>query len=370
MQIFYNFTFLLQFSNNNYIKILNCILTGRSTKINTLTEQEIISKKKQQIDKKVLAKFTRPNWRKSIWQVINSFIPFFGLLTAMYYSLGISYWLTLALAIPAAGFMVRIFIIFHDCGHGSFFPSRRANSIVGFIGGLFTLTPYDHWNHKHAIHHASCGDLDRRGMGDIWTLTVNEYQDLSRWERFKYKLFRNPIIMFVIGPAFLFFIQNRFVTGKATSRERFYVYATNLGILVIAISASMLIGLDSYLMILLPVIIFGCTAGVWLFYVQHQFEDVYWSRHDSWSFQDAALEGSSFYKLPKILQWFSGNIGFHHIHHLSSRIPNYNLELCHEEIPEFQKVKPLTFFESLKCINFRLLDEENNRLVGYDNLKS
>jgi omega-6 fatty acid desaturase (delta-12 desaturase) len=316
-----------------------------------------------------LAKFIRPSWRKSIWQVINSFIPFFGLLIAMYYSLSISYWLTLALAIPAAGFMVRIFIIFHDCGHGSFFPSRRANSIIGYIGGLITLTPYYHWNHKHAIHHASCGDLDRRGMGDIWTVTVNEYQKMSRWERLGYNLFRNPLVMFIIGPAFMFLIQNRFVTGKAVSRERYYVYTTNLGILILVLFFGFLIGFKALLMIQLPVILIGCTAGVWLFYVQHQFEDVYWSRHDVWSFQDAALEGSSFYKLPKILQWFSGNIGFHHIHHLSSRIPNYNLELCHNEIPEFQKIKPLTLNDSLKCITFRLWDEENNRLIGYEALK-
>ena len=286
----------------------------------------------------------------------------------MYYTLNLSYLLTLVLAIPTAGFMVRIFIIFHDCGHGSFFPSRRANTILGFIAGLFTLTPYDHWNHKHAMHHASCADLDRRGMGDIWTVTVNEYKEMSRWERFGYILFRNPLVMFIIGPAFLFLIQNRFVTGKATSRERYYVYTTNLGILALVILFSFLIGFKALAMIILPVILIGCTAGVWLFYVQHQFEDVYWARHDKWSFQDAALEGSSFYKLPKILQWFSGNIGFHHIHHLSSRIPNYNLESCHNEIPEFQDIKPLTLASSLKCINFRLWDEDNNRLVGYEAL--
>jgi omega-6 fatty acid desaturase (delta-12 desaturase) len=327
-------------------------------------------KKEEIIDKKILAKFTRPDWRKGLWQVFNSFIPYFILLVLMYFSLSISYWLTLALAIPAAGFMVRIFIIFHDCGHGSFFPSRRANTITGFIAGLFTFAPYNHWNHKHAIHHASSGDLDRRGMGDVWTLTVKEYQELSRGERLWYQIFRNPFMMLVIGPIYMFLIYNRFVTGNPSSKERNYVYATNLGILAIVLISSYFIGLKAYLLIQIPIIMIGGTGGIWLFYVQHQFDGVYWARHNEWNYEHAALEGSSYYKLPKILQFFSGNIGFHHIHHLSSRIPNYNLESCHNQIPEFQNIKPLTLSSSLKCINFRLWDEENNRLVGYEVLKS
>lgn len=284
----------------------------------------------------------------------------------MYFSLSISYWLTIALAIPAAGFVVRIFIIFHDCGHGSFFTSRRANKILGFISGLITFAPYYHWNHKHAMHHASSGDLDRRGIGDVWTLTVKEYEALSKWGRLKYSIFRSPLVMFLIGPVYMFLINNRFVNGKGSTRERFYVYWTNLGIVVMAIIAIVVIGLKAYLLIQLPIIIIAATAGVWLFYVQHQFEGVYWARHENWDFQHAALQGSSFYKLPKILQWFSGNIGFHHVHHLSSRIPNYYLELCHKEIPELKNVKPLTLLASFKCIKFRLWDEENNELVGSD----
>ncbi len=302
-------------------------------------------------------------------QILNSFIPYFALLVLMYFSLSISYWLTLLLAIPAAGFMVRIFIIFHDCGHGSFFSSRRANTIVGFIAGLFTFAPYNHWNHKHAIHHATSGDLDRRGMGDVWTLTVKEYQELSKGERLWYQIFRNPFMMLVIGPIYMFLIYNRFVTGNPASKERFYVYSTNLGIVVLILISSFVIGLKAYLLIQLPIIMIGGMAGIWLFYVQHQFEDVYWERHDQWNYQRAALQGSSFYKLPKLLQFFSGNIGFHHIHHLSARIPNYNLEACHREIPEFQKIKPLTFLPSLKCLTFRLWDEDNNRLVGYGAIK-
>ena len=284
----------------------------------------------------------------------------------MYFSLRTSYLLTIALAIPAAGFLVRIFIIFHDCGHGSFFTSRRANNILGFIAGLITFAPYYHWNHQHAMHHASSGDLDRRGMGDVWTLTVKEYEVLSKWRRLKYNIFRNPLIMLLIGPIYMFLISNRFVVGKATSRERYHVYATNLGILVLAIVSSAVIGLKAYLLIQLPVIIIAGMVGVWLFYVQHQFEGVYWARHENWDFQHAALEGSSFYQLPEVLQWFSGNIGFYHVHHLSSRIPNYYLEKCSNEIPEFQNVKPLTLLASFKCLKFRLWDEENNKLVGFE----
>ena len=334
-----------------------------------LTNTEKITKKHELIDKKMLEKYTTPDWSKSSWQIANSFIPYILLMITMYFSLSITYWLTLVLAIPAAAFMVRIFIIFHDCGHGSFFKSRRANNIIGFIAGLITFAPYYHWNRKHAIHHASAGDLDRRGIGDVWTLTVKEYQRLPKRERLTYKIFRNPLTMLLFGPVYLFLISNRFVTGKTSSKERHYVYATNLGILILVIISSFLIGLKAYLMIQLPIILIAGIAGVWLFYVQHQFEGVYWSRHQDWNYQNAALEGSSFYKLPKVLQWFSGNIGFHHIHHLSPRIPNYNLELCHKEIQEFQNVKPLTLLASLKSIKYRLWDEENNELVGYEYFK-
>ncbi len=320
-------------------------------------------------NKEIIAKYTQPDWGRSIWQVANSFIPYILLVIAMYFSLNISYWLTLALAIPAGGFMIRIFIIFHDCGHGSYFPSRQANSIVGFLAGLITFAPYNHWNHKHAIHHATSGDLDRRGMGDVWTLTVKEYQETSKQERFHYQIFRNPVLMLVIGPLYMFLIYNRFVTGKATARERHYVYATNMALLAIIIVATLTIGFKAYVLIQLPILMIGGSAGVWLFYVQHQFDGVYWSRHEDWNFEDAAVEGSSFYKLPKILQWFSGNIGFHHVHHLSSRIPNYYLESCHKEIPQFRNIKPLTFRNSLKCFTYRLWDEENNRLVGYNYLR-
>ncbi len=231
------------------------------------------------------------------------------------------------LAILAGGFLVRIFIIFHDCGHGSFFQSRRANDILGFVTGVLTFTPYYHWRWQHALHHASSGDLDRRGMGDVWTLTLREYLEASRWKRFAYRVARNPLVLFTLGPLFLLMV-HRFCSPNAGRRERNSVHLTNLALLAVAIGLSLLFGVKAYLLLQLGVLLAAGIAGVWLFYVQHQFEGVYWERSQEWDYATAALQGSSFYKLPKVLQWFSGNIGFHHIHHLSPRIPNYHLEKC------------------------------------------
>jgi omega-6 fatty acid desaturase (delta-12 desaturase) len=287
----------------------------------------------------------------------------------MYRSLHVSFWITLPLAILAGALLVRVFIIFHDCGHGSFFKSKTANDVVGFLTGILTFTPYYHWRWEHAIHHASAGHLDKRGTGDVWTLTVQEYLESSRWKRFAYRLARNPIILFVIAPLFLFLIRQRFVSAKANSRERWSVYWMNLAILGMAVGLSAIYGIVPYLIIQLIVIAVAGSAGVWLFYVQHQFEDVYWERGDQWDYTAAALQGSSFYKLPRVLQWFSGNIGYHHIHHLSARIPNYNLEKCHKAHPLFQTVKPITLFSSLKSFNFRLWDESNKKLIGFRQLR-
>jgi len=287
----------------------------------------------------------------------------------MYRSLEVSYWITLPLAILTGALLVRVFIIFHDCGHGSFFKSKTANDVVGFLTGMVTFTPYYHWRWEHAIHHASAGHLDKRGTGDVWTLTVQEYLESSRWRRFAYRLARNPIILFVIAPLYLFLIRQRFVSAKANSRERWSVYWMNLAIFGMAAGLSAIYGIVPYLMIQLIVIAVAGSAGVWLFYVQHQFEDVYWERGDQWDYTAAAMQGSSFYKLPRILQWFSGNIGYHHIHHLSARIPNYNLEKCHKAHPMFQRVKPITLFSSLKSFKFRLWDESNKRLIGFGQLR-
>ena len=264
--------------------------------------------------------------------------------------------------------MVRLFIIHHDCGHGSFFRSRRAHDFWGFITGVLTLTPYRHWRWEHAVHHSSSSDLDRRGMGDIPTWTVQEYLESSRWKRFAYRLARNPVLLFVIAPLYLFLIKHRFSMAKAGRRERQSGYWTNLGILGLGVGLSLVFGLKAYLLIQLTVMAVAGSASVWLFYVQHQFEGVYWQRHDRWDDLTAALQGSSFYKLPRILQWFSGNIGFHHIHHLSARIPNYNLERCHNAEPLFQNVPPVTLFASLKSFTFRLWDEKRHRLVGFGHL--
>lgn len=320
--------------------------------------------------KQIVTRYEEPGLRRSLWQIINTLVPYGVLWYLMYLSLGVSYWLTGALALLAAGFQVRVFIIFHDCGHGSFFNSRRANHILGFITGLLNFTPYYHWRWEHALHHATAGDLDRRGAGDMWTLTVQEYLEASKWKRFAYRLARNPFILFVLAPVFLFAVKQRFSSPKAPPRERRSVYWTNLALLAMAGGMSALLGLKTYLLLQLGVFgVAGC-AGVWLFYVQHQFEGVYWERRPDWDYCTAALQGSSFYKLPKILQWFSGNIGFHHIHHLSPRIPNYNLEKCHRAEPLFQTVKPVTLFASLKALTFRLWDERRRKLVGFSVIKT
>jgi len=320
--------------------------------------------------KEIVARYQKSSSARAVWQLLNTLLPYAVLWYLMYLSLGVSYWLVVPLAILASGFLVRVFIIQHDCGHGSFFKSRRANDIWGFITGVLTFTPYHHWRWEHALHHATSGDLDRRGTGDVWTLTVQEYLESSRWKRFSYRMVRNPVILFVIAPMFLFLIWQRFTNRKAGLRERLSVYWTNLAILGVAIAMSLAMGWQAYLVIQLAIVCLSASAGVWLFYVQHQFEGVYWERGENWDYTTAALKGSSFYKLPKVLQWFSGNIGFHHIHHLSPRIPNYHLEKCHRAEPLFQTVKPVTLFASLKSFTFRLWDEQRRTLVGYGHLKT
>ena len=320
--------------------------------------------------KEIVARYQEPSRWRSVWQIINTLIPYALLWYLMYRSLVVSYWITLPLAVLAGGFLVRVFIIHHDCGHGAFFKSRKANDIWGFITGVLTLTPYYLWRWEHAIHHAHAGDLDERGLGAVWTLTVEEYLAASRGKRFAYRLVRNPFVLFVIAPLFLFVVIHRFPPARASRRERHSVYWTNLAILGVAIAMSLVFGFKAYFLIQMTVMGVGGSAGVWLFYVQHQFDGVYWQRHGEWDYVAAALQGSSFYKLPRILQWFSGNIGFHHIHHLSARIPNYYLEKCHKAEPFFQQVPPLTLRSSFKSLNFRLWDEPHRKLVGYRHLRT
>jgi acyl-lipid omega-6 desaturase (Delta-12 desaturase) len=320
--------------------------------------------------KQIVARYQKPSVAAGVWQIVNTVIPYAGLWALMYFTHKVSWWLTVPLAILTGGFMVRTFIIFHDCGHGSFFKSQRANHILGAITGFLTFTPYFHWRWEHAIHHSTSGDLDRRGTGDVWTLTVQEYLEASRWKRFAYRLARNPFVLFLIAPLFLFLVMQRFHAKKAGSKEILSVYLTNLALAFMATGLSLVFGLKAYLIIQLIIVSVAGSAGVWLFYVQHQFEGAYWQRTENWDYATAALKGSSFYKLPKVLQWFSGNIGFHHIHHLSPRIPNYHLEKCHNSEPLFQTVPPVTLFSSFKSFTFRLWDEQRCKLVGFGHLRT
>ncbi len=319
--------------------------------------------------KKLVAEYQEPNRWHASWQIVNTIGSYAGLWYLMHLSLRVSWWITLPLAVLAGGLLVRVFIIFHDCGHGSFFESRLANDIWGFIAGILTFTPYYHWRWEHSLHHATAGNLDRRGVGDVWTLTVQEYLESSRWKRFAYRLARNPIVLFVLTPLFLFVVMQRIPSPKASRRERHSVWWMNLAILGMITGLSSVFGIVPYFLIQLTAMAVAGSAGVWLFYVQHQFEDAYWERGEDWGYTEAALRGSSFYKLPRILQWFSGNIGFHHIHHLSPRIPNYNLERCHRSDPMLQDVKPITLFSSMRSITLRLWDESAKKLIGFRHLK-
>jgi omega-6 fatty acid desaturase (delta-12 desaturase) len=314
---------------------------------------------------RALAHYQKPSMGRSILQLANSMIPYLALWYLAYRLLEVSYWATLGVSVLAAGFLVRIFIISHDCGHGSLFKSRKANDIVGGVTSFLAFVPYYRWKREHSIHHASSGNLDNRGVGDIHMLTVEEYMALPRWRRIGYRLYRNPIVMFGVGPLYLFLIHYRFSPRNATLREKLSVIRTNVAIAAAITVMALTIGIKAFVLVQLPIIAFAATAGVWLFYVQHQYEGVYWERHENWDFLTQALEGSSFYRLPAILQWFSGNIGFHHIHHLSARIPNYYLERCQREVEELKSVRVLTLPRSFKSLAFRLWDEKRRRLVGF-----
>jgi omega-6 fatty acid desaturase (delta-12 desaturase) len=319
--------------------------------------------------KTIVEKFQEPSTLKAVWQLVNTLGSYAAVWGVMFWTVKVSWWLTAPLAVIAAGLLVRVFIIFHDCGHGSFFKSRLANDIVGFMTGMLTFTPYHHWRWEHSLHHASSGDLDRRGTGDLWTLTVQEYLNASRWTRFLYRLARNPIVLFLLAPVFLFLVRERFCSPGAKPRERKSVWLMNLAILGMVTTLSYLFGFKAYLIIQLLVTVISGGLGVWIFYVQHQFNGTYWERGETWDYTAAALQGSSFYRLPKILQWFSGNIGYHHIHHLSPRIPNYNLERCHNSHSLFQQVKPITLFGSLQLMTYHLWDEQHRKLVSFQQVR-
>ena len=280
-------------------------------------------------------------------------------------------WATALLVLLVSGFLIRTFIIMHDCAHGSFTPWPKVNDAIGFVTGVLMLTPYQQWRREHAIHHASAGDLERRGTGDINTLTVAEYEARSRFGKLKYRLYRNPVVLFVLGPLHLMVLQRFRVPGPVTGPAQLWnVWLTNIALAATATIFILTAGWQSVVLLYLPAVYIAGAIGVGLFYVQHQFEDVYWEKDGGWSPTAAALEGSSFYKLPRVLQWFSGNIGFHHIHHLNSRIPNYNLERCFLACPTFQDVRPITLLSSLKTIRLRLWDARNRRMIGFRELKS
>jgi acyl-lipid omega-6 desaturase (Delta-12 desaturase) len=285
----------------------------------------------------------------------------------MYLSTSWSYWLTILLALPTAGFLVRIFAIQHDCGHHSFFRNRRANDWLGQACGVLTLTPYYFWKRNHASHHISSGDLSRRGLGDVGMLTVEEYLNRSRFGRLQYRVYRNPLVLFVFGAGYLFVLRHRFTLGipRNWHRERMSVHATNLGIAFLIGLGWHTIGLPKLFCIHGPVVIVGAAIGCWLFFVQHQFENAYWQPHEEWDFVSSALKGSSYYRLPRMLQWFTGNIGFHHIHHLDSRIPNYNLARCYATVPELRQAITLRFWDSFKCVRLKLWDEQQQRMVSF-----
>lgn len=313
--------------------------------------------------------YMHPETAKSVWQVVNTLVPFAILWGLMYYSLhNVGYWLTLLLAIPAGGLLVRAFIITHDCGHGSFFKSRLANTVVGYITGVLTYTPFNQWRREHARHHATSGDLEPevRGVGYIEIRTTDEYFALSPMQRLLYRIYRNPLIIFVIGPLYIFLIEYRFPRRGGDRKDLISVMATNLGLLAFNIPLGLAIGsFWELFLIQAPLAVVSTCTGVWLFYVQHHYEGAYWANHDEWSFEDAALKGSSYLILPPVLQWFAGNINFHHIHHLCPKVPNYRLESCHNAIEMFRNVKPLTLKDTIGSVGLNLWDVQTNRLITF-----
>jgi omega-6 fatty acid desaturase (delta-12 desaturase) len=315
--------------------------------------------------REALAPYAKPHIGRSLLDVATSVVPYLGLVVLMYLALDVSYLLVLALAVPAAGFLVRVYILFHDCTHGSFLPSKRANAWLGSALGLLVFSSFQSWRHSHAVHHATSGDLDRRGVGDVPTMTVAEYTGLSWRGRLGYRLFRNPLVMFGVGPLYAMVIQPRLVSPSARPRIRRSVIATNIALVAFIGAACWLMGWREYLLVQVPAVLLGGAAGVWLFYVQHQFEDAYWESSEAWSYADAALRGSSYLKLPKVLQFFSGNIGLHHVHHLSARIPNYNLQRAHDENPIFHDVPTLSLWDGLRAVRLKLWDEKRGRLVTF-----
>lgn len=308
-------------------------------------------------------------WRSAL-DLATSVLPYLLLTVAMYACLQVSVWLTLALAIPAAGFLLRTFIVFHDCAHGSFLSSKRGNLWLGRFTAFLVFQPFASWRHSHAVHHGTAGDLDRRGTGDVPTLTVEEYEARPWKQRLAYRLFRNPAVMFGIGPIWSLMIGPRIWSDSMRPRLRNSVLLTNLALAIVIGAIFWFLGPVSWLLVQMPTAIIAGTAGVWMFYVQHQFEDVYWESSEDWNYADAALQGSSYLKLPKLFQFFSGNIGLHHVHHLSAKVPNYNLQRAHDEMPIFHAVPVLSVREGLRAVRFKVIDPASGRLLTWPEVRA
>lgn len=311
--------------------------------------------------------YSHPHLLSSLWQLANTLVPYLLLMSLMVFTVqaGYPYVVTLLLGLVAAAFFVRIFILFHDCTHGAFLSSPRWNRNVGYLCGIMTFTAFSDWRRTHAGHHIRAGNLDHRGIGDVWTMTLEEYREASRLHRLAYRLYRNPIVLFILGPGYYFLLRNRWPSNGAKKRDVLSVVYTDIALSVIVLVAGLTIGLKTFVMVVLPVALIAGTAGVWLFYVQHQFQGVYWARDEEWDPVRVAMEGASFYRLPKLLQWFTGNIGFHHLHHVRPAIPNYKLQACHEAIPALQTIKPMSLRESLGCLRLKLYDEDRRKMVGF-----
>jgi omega-6 fatty acid desaturase (delta-12 desaturase) len=319
----------------------------------------------------------RPYWRESIAtyeqasllrsnvDLMTSVVPYLALTVAMYLSLDVSAWLLVALTIPAAGFLLRTFIVFHDCAHGSFLPTKRGNLWLGRFTAFLVFQPFANWRHNHAVHHGTAGDLDRRGTGDVPTLTVEEFASRTAMQRLGYRLFRNPLVMFGIGPIWSLMIGPRIWSSKQRPRMRNSVLLTNLMLVIVIGAIFWFVGPGAWLLVQLPTAIIAGTMGVWMFYVQHQFEDVYWESSEQWSYDEAALRGSSYLKLPKLLQFFTGNIGLHHVHHLSAKVPNYNLQRAHDQNEIFRDVPVLTVRDGLRSVRLKLIDPKSGRLLTW-----
>ena len=315
----------------------------------------------------IVAPYAHADRRRAVAQLLNTGLPFLLLMAALIYSVRAYPEMMLPLAVPAVFLLVRLFSIQHDCGHGSFFKSRRANNLVGRLIGLVTLTPYDFWRKSHAIHHASSGNLNRRGIGDIRTLTVREYRALPLWRRLLYRAYRHPVVLFGLGPIYLFVIRNRIPTVSPLRHKNIWgsIFGTNSALAGIVVLMLLTVGGWVFMLAYLPVILLAASIGIWLFFIQHQFEHAYWAAGADWDFNAAALEGSSFYDLPPVLHWLTGYIGFHHIHHVCSKIPNYHLRECFHQNPEFHNTRRLTLLDSLKSLPLSLWDEERRLLVSF-----